>query len=159
MLCKKNEINASGFLRLNRQNGEISVSNTSIVYDRDDVDIDRTCITTIDDELPTGKEFVSVLEKRLKTQQGDEFELAIRVDKWGSPGLKTKSKKPGYQAFIKTTPTLVAKSLSPKSTRRLSPLRGGKNPKSRITLKGTRMSSVKLTTSIVDRSLLGYDRD
>ena len=141
------------------RNGEISVSNTSIVYDRDDVDIDRTCITTIDDELPTGKEFVSVLEKRLKTQQGDEFELAIRVDKWGSPGLKTKSKKPGYQAFIKTTPTLVAKSLSPKSTRRLSPLRGGKNPKSRITLKGTRMSSVKLTTSIVDRSLLGYDRD
>ena len=47
------------------RNGEISVSNTSIVYDRDDVDIDRTCITTIDDELPTGKEFVSVLEKRL----------------------------------------------------------------------------------------------
>ena len=44
------------------QNGEISVSNTSIVYDRDDVDIDRTCIPTIDDELPTGKEFVSVLE-------------------------------------------------------------------------------------------------
>ena len=35
--------------------GEISVTSASIVYDRDDVDIDRACTTTADDKLPTGK--------------------------------------------------------------------------------------------------------
>ena len=101
--------------------GEISVTSASIVYDRDDVDIDRACTTTADDKLPTGKEFVSVLEKRLKMLNGDEFELALRVDQWGSPALKEKTGKPGYQAFIKTTPTLITNATL-KRNKKLSPL-------------------------------------
>ena len=134
--------------------GEISVTNASVVYDRDDVDIDRACTTTADDELPTGKEFVSVLEKRLKTLNGDEFELALRVDQWGSPALKEKTRKPGYQAFIKTTPTLITNATL-KRNKKLSPLiqKQQKTP-----VQGRRMSSVTLSGSVVERSHLGYDR-
>ena len=111
---------------------------------------------------PRGIHTLAVLEKRLISSLGNEFELAVRVDKWGSPSMINKNRRPGYQSIVKTSPTVMEKRKSRNlSHAKFHPSTRGSNSPNKTNIRQSRatsLSSMGLTYRLPAHAL-GHDRE
>ena len=148
---------------------QVCLKRAKIVYDRDSIEIDRRQIQTppLMKNAPEPRLLnmfnytkLKILEKRVITDFGNEFELAIKVNKWGSPSKRVSKGRPGYRSVVKTSPTLVQKKKNESNSNQLGKRRSNSLPFSPFRKSQTvkRLSSIKLTTGRLPAHSLGHDR-